>query len=306
MAPTHELVIQILRQAESLAAYSGIKAGSIAILGNVNIQRQIEKLREKPQIIVGSPGRVIELIKKKKITAHTIKTIIIDEADRLMDKNDLQNILDIIKSTPRERQLMIFSASVTQETEAKARGFMSDPLTLRVRAGAAVPKEIEHIYFLMEQREKIENLRKIIRIVNPVKAIVFIGAREEADLCANKLCYHGLKAEAMHGENVKLDRKKIMADFKSGKTQILVASDIAARGLHIEGVTHIFNLHIPSSSRDYLHRAGRTGRKGNKGMSISLVTAREQEQIKRFEKELKIRISRKDMFRGKIVDPKKA
>jgi len=302
LAPTHELAIQVQRQIELLSQGSEVKINSAVILGNVNIQRQIEKLREKPQIIVGSPGRILELIKKKKISAHTIKTIVIDEADRLMDINNYQLIKDIVKGTLKDRQIMIFSASITNDTQKKAKDLMNEPIFIKAGDSNTVPETIEHIYFQVELRDKIETLRKVIRIVNPEKAIVFIGEREEADTCASKLTYHKLVAEAIHGQNDKMDRKRIMENFKKGKTQILVASDLAARGLDIEGVTHVFNLNIPRVSRDYLHRAGRTGRKGLKGLCISIVTEREKEYIKLYEKELSIKIIEKSMYKGKIKE----
>lgn len=300
LTPTHELGIQVHRQIELLSEGSEVKVNSAVILGNVNIQRQIDKLKEKPQLIVGSPGRILELIKNKKINAHTIKTIVIDEADMLMDRNNLQLIKDIIKTTQRDRQLMIFSASITKETESIAKDIMENPLVIRIGDSNVVPESIEHFYFKAELRDKMETLRKIIRIVNPEKAIVFIGEREEAEVCAAKLSYHKLVAEGIHGQHDKMDRKRVMEDFKKGKTQILVASDLASRGLDIEGVTHIFNLNIPRSSRSYLHRAGRTGRQGEKGTCISIVTEREMEYIKLYEKDLKIKVQEKKMYKGRI------
>lgn len=302
LAPTHELVIQVQRQVEFLSTCAETKINSAVILGNVNIKRQIEKLREKPQLIIGSPGRILELIKQKKITAHTIKTIVIDEADSLFDLNNFQLIKDIIKTTQRDRQLLAFSASITKDTENKAREIMEDPLFIKVGDNNTVPESIQHLYFQVELRDKIETLRKIIRIVNPEKAIVFIGEREEAEKVAGKLSYHKLIAEGIHGQYDKMDRKRIMENFKNGKTQILVASDLAARGLDIKGITHIFNLNIPRISKSYLHRAGRTGRQGEQGTCISIVTEKEKDYIKLYEKELKIKVLPKKMYKGRIQD----
>jgi superfamily II DNA/RNA helicase len=302
LAPTHELAMQILRQIERLAMNSEIKASSMVAIGNVNITRQIEKLREKPHIIVGSPGRVLELIKKRKISAHTVKTIIIDEADRLTDEFNIITLKEIIKSTLKERQLMMFSATITKLTEARAKEIMKEPLFIREKGVATIPSLIEHIYFLTEERDKMEVLWKVIGILKPGKAIVFIGDREETDVCVNRLAYHGLKVGGIHGHIEKMDRKRAMEDFRSGKIQLLVASDIAARGLDIDGVTYIFNLNIPEHSKDYLHRVGRTGRKGNQGLAVSIVTERELQFIHEYEKDLKIRIKAKDMYRGSIVE----
>lgn len=302
LVPTHELAIQILRQIESLSQNSEIKATSTAIIGNVNIERQIDKLKEKPHIIVGSPGRVLELIKKKKIAAHTVKTIILDEADRLVDDNNIVNVKAIVKSTLKERQMIMCSATITKETEACAKEMMKEPQIIRVTAKMAVPDTIEHISFLTEQRDKIEVLRKLVRIINPKRAIVFVGEREEIEAFTSKLKYHGFSAEGIHSGNIKLNRKKTMDDFRAGRLQLLIASDIAARGLDIDGITHIFNIDIPEDTQDYIHRVGRTGRIGNSGVAISIVTVRELLFIKQYEKDLKIKISPKDMRNGEIVD----
>lgn len=301
LVPTHELAIQILRQIERLAGNSDLKANAAPIIGNVNIDRQIEKLKEKPHIIVGSPGRILELIKKKKISAHTVKTIVIDEADRLMDDNNIEAVGAVIKSTLKERQLMMFSASITNDTIVKASALMKEPDIIRSSQSATVPEQIEHCFFVAEERDKIEVLRKLVRIMNPTKAIVFVSQGKEIEIMAEKLKYHGIKAESIHGASIKLDRKKTMEDFRSGKLQLLVSSDIAARGLHIEGVTHIFNLNIPENAKDYLHRAGRTGRNGKTGSAVSIVTEREVQLIKMYEKVLKISIAAKAMYKGEII-----
>ncbi|MCX7709022.1 MAG: DEAD/DEAH box helicase [Clostridia bacterium] len=303
LVPTHELAIQILRQIERLSLNSEIKITGAPIIGNVNIDRQIEKLKEKPHIIVGSAGRILELIKKKKISAHTIKTIIIDEADRLTDESNLENVRAVIKSTLRERQLLMFSASISGETLTRGNEIMKEPEFIKAEERTSIPETIDHIYFLSEQRDKLEVLRKLVRIINPQRAIVFVNNQgNETEISASKLQYHGLKAESIHGTSRKLDRKKVMDDFRAGKLQLLVASDLAARGLDIEGVTHIFNLNLPEDPKDYLHRAGRTGRKGNSGTSISIVSERELELVKKYAKALNITMQEKSMYEGKIID----
>lgn len=302
LTPTHELAMQVLRQVELLSEYSEIKATATAAIGNVNIERQIEKLREKPNIVAGTPGRVLELIKRKKITAHTIKTIVMDEADTLLSKDNLELIRSVIKSTLKDRQLLTFSATITKDAEEYARELMKDPEIIRTTVAAAVPETIEHIYFLTELRDKIETLRKAIAALKPQRAMVFIGDREETEFTLMKLQYHGIKAAGMHGHADKMERKRSMDAFRSGAIQVLVVSDIAARGLDVEDVTHIFNLNIPEKPKDYLHRVGRTGRKGKPGMAVSFVTERELQFIRQFEKDLKIKIAPKLLSRGQLVD----
>ncbi|MDP3487922.1 MAG: DEAD/DEAH box helicase [Bacillota bacterium] len=305
LAPTHELAIQVLRQIERLSENSEVKPSSTSAIGNVNIERQIDRLKEKPNIIVGSPGRILELIKRTKISSHTIKTIIIDEADTLMDGNNIDILKAVVKSTQKDRQLLMFSATITKQTEECAKEMMKEPEFIREMARASVPSTIEHIYFEAEERDKTEVLRKAIGVLKPVRAMVFIGDREETEVCTDNLKHHGLKVGGMHGHTDKMDRKKAMDDFRSGKIQVLVVSDLAARGLDIEGVTHIFNLNIPEKPKEYLHRVGRTGRKGNAGMAISIVTERELQFIRVFEKDLKIEITAKDLYRGEMINAKK-
>jgi len=305
LCPTHELAVQIIRQIERLSQNSDIKLKGTTIMGNVNIGRQIEKLKEKPHIIVGTPGRILELIKKRKISAHTIKTIVIDEADRLMDENNVETVKAIIKSTLKERQIIACSATIPKSVETDLMAQIKEAEVIRVEEKITVPDTLSHIYFLSEKRDKIETLRKLARILNPQKAIVFVSNQESfVETFTAKLKYHGLKAESIHGISRKLERKKALEDFKSGKIQFLIATDIAARGLHIEGVTHIFNVNIPEDVKAYVHRAGRSGRNGNTGMIISIATEREVQFIKKFEKELNIHIEPKSMYQGAIVDVK--
>jgi len=305
LAPTHELAMQIESEIKMLSENSGMDITSVAIIGNINITRQIEKLRVKPHIIVGSPGRILELIKKRKITAHTVKTIVIDEADRLLDENNIDTVKAIIKSTLKDRQLIIASATISKSAQAISTDIMKEPEVIKIEALHKVSPNISHVYFLSEQREKIDVLRKLVRMINPEKAIVFINKSNEIQKTTEKLLFHGLKAEAIHGSLEKTDRKKAMDDLRNGKVQLLVASDMAARGLDIKGVTHIFNLDIPEDPTDYLHRVGRTGRVHEKGVAISLVTVKEKECIKRYEKKFGIAIEAKDMYKGSIVDAQK-
>jgi superfamily II DNA/RNA helicase len=183
---------------------------------------------------------------------------------------------------------------------------MEEAQVIRVEEKLSVPDTISHICFLVEKRDKIEVLRKLVRILEPHKAIVFVNNQgNEIEIFTDKLKYHGLKAEGIHGTSRKLERKKAMEDFKAGKIQLLIASDIAARGLHIEGVTHIFNIDIPEDVKAYVHRAGRSGRNGNIGMTVSIATERELQFIKKYEKELDIQIEQKSMYKGSIVEVKK-
>jgi ATP-dependent RNA helicase DeaD len=302
LAPTHELVMQIYKEIETLSQNSGVPVTSASIIGDVNITRQIEKLREKPHIIVGSTGRVLELIKKRKISAHTIKTIVIDEADRLLDFNNIENVKAVIKTTLKERQLMLFSATISEKTIASSREFMQDPEYAKVEEKNEVNPDITHYYFVCEKRDKFEMLRKLVHAAKPQRAIVFINKSDEIEITTAKLKYHKLNVESIHGANEKAERKKAMEGFRTGKVQLLVASDVAARGLDIKGVTHIINLDIPEDPKDYLHRAGRTGRAGKRGITLSIATEKEMELLNKIEKTYEIQIQEKGIYMGRIVD----
>ncbi|NTV89852.1 MAG: DEAD/DEAH box helicase [Clostridiales bacterium] len=301
LVPSHELAVQVQRQIEKLVANSDIKATSAVVIGNVNIDRQVEKVKEKPNIVVGTPGRILELIGKKKLQAHNVKTIVIDEGDRLLDDSNRASVQAIIKSTLKERQLMLFSATIKPETEALAKTMMKDPAVIRARA-ASIPEGIEHICFFAEYRQKLEVLRKLIRLLEPEKSIIFVHRREDAEIYNEKLNYHGIPSGSLQGMSMKSDRKKVMDDFRNGKIRCLIASDLAARGLDIKDVTHIFNLNLPEEAGEYLHRAGRTGRSGKTGTVISIVTAQEYKVLKRFEGTLKIKVTDRKMSRGEIID----
>jgi ATP-dependent RNA helicase DeaD len=302
LVPTHELAIQIHRQVERLAVNSGVKLLSQPIIGNVNILRQIEKLKEKPQIIVGSSGRILELIKKKKISAHTVKTIIIDEADKMMDKSNFDATKAVIDTTLRDRQLLLFSASISNDTVTKAKLIMKTPEILKLDAKLTIPDSIEHSFYFSQERDKIEELAKLARILRPKKAMVFINKAFDNDVAVEKLRFHGFAAGNIYGEIDKLERKATLDNFRSGKLQFLIASDIAARGLQIDGITCVFNISIPEDPLDYLHRAGRTGRNGTKGMAISLITSAEQSLIALYENKFNIKFQGKKMFQSRIMD----
>lgn len=302
LCPTHELAMQIDNEVKNLSDKSGMPVKSVAIIGEVNIQRQIEKLKDKPHIIVGSTGRILELIKKKKINAQTVKTIVIDEGDRLLDEDNLSSVKDVIKTTMRDRQLMVFSATINSDAMNISKNIMKEPEVIKIEDRATVNPNIEHMYLTCEKRDKIEILRKLIASINPEKAIVFLNKMEEIELITSKLQFHHISAYGIYGSAEKEERKKALEGLRNGKIKILIASDLAARGLDIKDVTHIFNMDIPNEPKDYLHRVGRTGRAGKSGVAISIVTENEIADINRLEREFNIKITSKEMYRGKIVD----
>lgn len=306
LAPTHELAMQIHKVSLDLMEKSGMTCKVIPIIGEANIQRQIEKLKEKPQLIVGTPGRILELIKLKKIKMHTVKTIVIDEADRLLDRFNIDNVGAIIKTTLKERQLLSFSASITDSTMQKCKEMMKDAEIIKATESPKLAENIEHIYYICEQRDKVDELRKLVRLINPKRAIAFINKGDEIDIMTEKLKYHQLKADSIHGASFKQDRKKALGDFRKGAIQLLISSDVSSRGLDIKDVDCIFNLDMPEDPKNYLHRSGRTGRAGESGVVISFVTQNELTELKKIARSYNIELDEIKMHNGRILREKRS
>lgn len=303
ICPTHELALQVNNVIKALAKSSGKEVRSATIFGEVNIRRQVEALKAKPHIVVGTPGRMLELIKMKKLKAHQVKTIIIDEADKLLSDNNIDSVKAVIKTTLRDRQLCIFSASISNEAIDHAEKMMKEPTLIQLE-DQKVNADISHICVLAEQRDKINTVRKIIHAVKPKKAIVFINRNEMVQEVESKLKYHKIEAVGMFGNARKADRKKSLDAFKSGKANVLIASDLAARGLDLQDISHIINLDIPVNLNEYVHRAGRTGRAGKKGTSISIIAEREINSMMKIERMHNIEFKVMEVRDGKLLEPK--
>ena len=303
LAPTHELVVQIESQIKLLSTNSGINVTSLSIMGESNIEKQIKKLKEvKPHIIVGSPGRILDLIKKKKITAHTIKTIVLDEADNLLSKNKPVIIKDIIKSTMKDRQLMFFSASINKETLNLAKTLVKDVEIIKIENKSEINPKIEHICILGSLRDRFENLRKLLAAEQPQRAIVFVNNNTDLRQINEKLQYHKLKSTAIYGNASKEERQRALDAFRRGKCNVLVSSDLSARGLDIPEVSHIISLDFPVNPDEYLHRAGRTARGNNSGVSVCLITNKDIEILQSYEKAFDIEFTVKKLYGGKLMD----
>ena len=302
LAPTHELVMQIVSQIKLLSKNSEISVTTLGLIGDVNIDKQIKKIKEiKPHIVVGTPGRIADLIRKRKVTAHTLKTIVIDEADNLLDNTSSPTVKDIIKATMRDRQLLVFSATINDSTLSLAKSLMKEPEIFKSNEKISLNPNISHMYIEVDKREKFETLRKLIAAVNPEKALVFVNRGYEINLVTEKLQFHNKSAFAIHKGLSKEQRQNALESFRNGKINILVSSDISARGLDIQGITHIINLDFPSNPNEYLHRAGRTARGNNFGCTISLVTSKEKAAIRIYEREFNIKITKKILKQGKLL-----
>lgn len=301
LAPTHELVMQIDAQIKLLATNSNMPVTSLTIMGESNIEKQIKRLKEvKPHIIVGSAGRVLDLIKKKKISAHTIKTIVMDEADSLLAKNKSAVIKDIIKTTMRDRQLMFFSASINDATLDIAKSLVKEVEIIKSANKSELNPNISHMYITCDFRDRFESLRKFLAAENPKRAIIFVNNSTELQNINDKLDYHKVASTAIYGNASKEERQRSIEAFRRGKFNVLVSSDVSARGLDIPEVTHIISMDFPGNPDEYLHRAGRTARGTLSGNSICIGTRRDLSAIKDYEKAFKIKFNEMTLSHGKL------
>lgn len=304
LVSTHELGLQVHRQIELLAANSGMPMRSVSVFGNANIDTQIKMLKTKPQIVVGTPGRVLDLMQKKHIPAHLAKTIIVDEGDLLFNRNNTQLVSAVIKKALRDSQLVVVSASISKDTSATVESMGKHPKMILEAEKARIPSNITHICVPCEERDKPDCLRKLMSAIEPQKAIAIINNRDLLEKVATKLKYHKVCADYIHGESTRQDRKRIMDAFKKGELKLLLATDLAARGLDFENIDVVFSLTASDDPNDYLHKAGRTGRCGKDGMCISLVTSKETPMYRACEKKFGIQMQNKYLREGKLIDQK--
>ncbi|MFJ7746460.1 DEAD/DEAH box helicase [Peribacillus sp. NPDC097295] len=298
LASSRELVMQINEEVRIWSEGSGISGA--AFIGGANVKRQLDKLKKHPQVIAGTPGRVYELIAQKKLKMHEVKTIVLDEGDQLIIPEHMQTINNIIKTTLKDRQIMVFSATLPEETEKVARGFMNEPELIKVDKSEKMESKVDHLYFVVERREKSKILEKITRLKD-VKALAFLNDIAELSVLHEKLSYKGIEMGVLHGESNKVDREKALRKLRSGKSPMLIATDVAARGLDIKGLTAVVHIDMAESIDQYVHRSGRTGRAGADGTVISIVTEREERELKKMARELEIPLTKVDFYGGNIV-----
>lgn len=299
LASSRELVMQINEEIRIWSEGGNIVGA--AFIGGANVKRQLEKLKKRPQVIVGTPGRIYELIVQKKLKMHEVKTIVLDEGDQLLIPEHMATIRNIVKSTLKDRQVMMFSATLPIETEQAAQELMNEPLTIKVDKTEKMQSKVDHIYFVVEKRDKFKILEKISRIEG-MKGLAFINDIGELTVIGEKLKYKEIQVGMLHGESNKVDREKALRKLRSGKSPLLLATDVAARGLDIKGLTTVIHVDLAANNDQYVHRSGRTGRAGADGTVISIVTEREERELKKIARELDIPLVKKELYQGKIVD----
>lgn len=291
LEPTRELAVQVSEEINRIGRFK--KVNVLPVYGGTSIERQIKALRRGVDIIVGTPGRIIDHINRKTISLSDIKVVVLDEADEMLNMGFIEDIETILKTTPSERQTLLFSATMPQPIMNIAKRHMKNPEKIKVNTKELVVPKIRQIFYEVREEDKAKALSRLIDIEDPKLAIVFCHTKREVDEVSMKLNQMGYNAGALHGDYTQQRREEVMRKFREGMLDILVATDVAARGLDIQNVSHVINYSIPQNPESYIHRIGRTGRAGKAGMAITFVTPREYRHLKLIEKTAKTVIDRK-------------
>jgi ATP-dependent RNA helicase DeaD len=277
LAPTRELAIQV---AEELASFAEVQQTRIvAIYGGQPIDRQIARLKRGVDIVVGTPGRVMDHLNRGTLNISKVSHIILDEADEMLNMGFVEDIETILESAPKERRTVLFSATMPSHIERLAKKYMSDYEVISVMSGTVNRDNIQQIYFEVSQSDKFEALFRIIDVEESFYGLVFCRTKLDADDIAHKLTNRGCRAEALHGDISQGQREKILQKFRSKKLTVLVATDVAARGIDVDNLTHVINYSLPQDPESYVHRIGRTGRAGKSGTAITLITPSEYRKL---------------------------
>ena len=286
LCPTRELCLQISKDMQSYSKYTkDLKVSPV--YGGASIVPQIKSLKSGPQIIVGTPGRVIDLIKRKALKLKNIEFVILDEADEMLNMGFKDDLDTILAETPENKQTLLFSATMPKEVMRISKNYMHNAKTIEVASRNEGTKNVEHHYYMVNANDRYKALRRICDINPSIYGIVFCRTRRETSNIADKLMQDGYNADAIHGELSQAQRDHVMGRFRKNKIQILVATDVAARGIDINDITHVINYNLPDDNEIYIHRSGRTGRAGKKGISIIIAHSRDGRKLKNIEKMIK-------------------
>ncbi|HET7658492.1 MAG TPA: DEAD/DEAH box helicase [Bacillales bacterium] len=290
VTPTRELAMQVAAELNTIGQFKKVTA--LPVYGGQDIGRQIRALKNKPSIIVGTPGRLLDHIRRRTIRLGDLKIAVLDEADEMLNMGFIEDIEKILENVPDERQTMLFSATMPNPIRKLAERFMKEPQVIRVQAKEMTVSNIDQQYIEVQERDKFETLCRLLDLHSPDLAIVFGRTKRRVDELSDALNKRGYSAEGLHGDLSQAKRDRVMSKFKSGRIEVLIATDVAARGLDISGVTHVYNFDIPQDPESYVHRIGRTGRAGKTGIAVTLVTPKEFNQLKTIE-----RLTKKKMVR---------
>ena len=283
LSPTRELCLQIAKDLTAFGKYK-TDVNIVAVYGGSDIRKQIRQLKEGAHIVVGTPGRVIDLIERKALKLGDVRWLVLDEADEMLDmgfKDDLETILG---TTPESRQTLLFSATMPPFIAKVASNYMKEPLEIKIGRTNQGADTVEHNYYMVRQGDRYLALKRIVDMVPDIYGIVFCRTREETKEVAEKLIADGYNADSLHGDLSQAQRDMVMQRFRIKHLQILVATDVAARGIDVQELTHVINYNLPDDTEVYIHRSGRTGRAGRKGISVVIINSKEMGKIRQIEK----------------------
>ena len=290
IAPTRELIKQISDEAKELGSILNVDI--LPLIGGKTIEAQLQQLGRRPQVILGTPGRLLDHAKRGSLHLDCIRRVVLDEADQMLHMGFLPDIENLISQTDANRQLLLFSATIPDKIRNLAKAYMSKPISVTAEGKHITLESIDQRVYMMNPEEKTQRLIKMIEDDNPFLAIVFCNKREGAIRLSYELTAAGLNIAEMHGDLTQGRRTQILRDFAKAKTQILVATDIAARGIDIEGITHVYNYDVPRDVDYYIHRIGRTGRAGNSGIAVTFATPQDEAWLRRIERAIQATLTK--------------
>ncbi len=285
ITPTRELANQVSDELFKLGKYHGIKTASI--YGGKSYSRQLKQIKDGAQVIVATPGRLLDLLNSHKLGVFQPGVVILDEADEMLDLGFLDDIKAIFKYLPKERQTLLFSATMPPTIQKLAREILNDPERITITEKNENKLKIDQQYYIIEDHERDDAIIRLLDVNEPEKSIVFCRTKKDVDRLSRLLSNKGLSTDALHGDMEQRQREKVLRNFRNGDFDILVATDVAARGLDITDVSHVYNYHMASDSKNYIHRIGRTGRAGKSGTALTLVTPGEIRDLRRIQSEVK-------------------
>ena len=300
LAPTRELALQIAKDIKNYSKYlPNVK--TTAVYGGSSITEQIRNLREKPQIIVGTPGRVIDLINRKALDFSQIHWLVLDEADEMLSMGFKDDLETILSETPETKQTLLFSATMNKEVERISKNYLTNPHRISVGSINAVKKNIKHEYYVVNYRQKKEALKRLIDANPNQYSIIFCRTKMETQDVADFLMQNGYAADALHGDLSQAQRDTVMKKFRLKNIDILVATDVAARGLDVNSLTHVIHYSLPDDPEVFVHRSGRTGRAGKDGISMALIKPEETRKLSQIKGQTKIEIVEKQIPKGEDI-----
>lgn len=301
VTPTRELALQITAEAEKLVRHlTGIHV--LAVYGGQDVERQMRKLKGGRQIVIATPGRLLDHLRRGTIRLDDVSMLVLDEADQMLHMGFLPEVEEILKQVPDDRQTMLFSATMPQSIRKLAAAYMRSPEDIRVKSTTITVEKIKQLVVETTDRAKQASLRSLLDRYQPFLAIIFCRTKRRASTLNEALQQHGYLSEELHGDLSQAKREDVMKRFREAKIQYLVATDVAARGLDVEGVTHVFNYDIPHDVESYIHRIGRTGRAGEQGLAVTLVAPKDRMYLDMIEKGISLTIKREKMEGGSESD----